>query len=88
MSTMLTPARPSASAISATTPGRLGTDGAQLVHGPPASPAPSSASRSARARSFHALDRRRVAGGERLADLARRAASSSMPAISASRLDM
>ena len=88
MSTMLTPARPSASATSATTPGRFGTDDAQLVHrrrrrGRP----PAARRRSSRAASFQAPTRRGVAGRPaRRAPRRSRATASSIASTSASRV--
>ena len=89
MSTMFTPARPSASAISAITPGRLGTEARSSCTGPPASPAPQQRV-AVGARALVPVGHRgRVRRGERRAHRAagarraRRAAS-----ISASRLDM
>ena len=70
MSTMLTPPRPSASATSATTPGRFGTETRSSCTSPPARSASSSRRRSSRAPSFQ---RRRASpspAGERRADLA------------------
>ena len=68
MSVMLTPARPSASASSAITPGRLGTEARSSNSAPPASCASSSRRRSAAAASFQAVIAVGVAGAQRLAE--------------------
>ena len=73
MSRMFTPAPPSASAMLGDHARAVGNRGAQLVHSSPhpaASPAPSSASRSARARSFQADTAAASPGCERRAHLA------------------
>ena len=86
------PPGPSASASSAITPGRLGTEARSSRTAcpptPPISPAPSSASRSARARSFQCDTAAASPACEARAHLAQALVSARRcPAISASRLD-
>src|SRR3954453_11846904 len=86
MSTMLTPSRPRARAISATVPGWFGTVTRSSVSGPPASSASSSARRSSRAPVCQALTASASPAPMRAAAASRRFATDSTPRATASRL--
>ena len=69
MSAMLTPSRPSASAISAITPGLFGTDARSSCTGPPTSRRRAAPRGRARARSFHSPSAARRPRASQRADL-------------------